>query len=397
MPATVLFAKKIIVPSNAANVLQSVNMAAAFAQAGADTFFYPGMRRSAFQTIPRDSASALATILAEIGIQPEHARNWRPLPAGNKGVYGLLFRLHIAAAYVSATTRLAYARDVMEGYFLSRLKSICKREHKFLFEMHEILHLLHQEQKQYNWQETFRKEQSVVRAIDGLIVTNGVLAGAARNIFGYAGPILVECNGYNPALFYPLPLFSDTYPWPGSQDPVELAYIGSLTPGKGVEELLDALAILPSRFKLRIIGSGKQDMTDKVQKKAASIPQGAERIRLLGHMPQVKLREACMGVHISVLPQQQEGYFSPIKLNESLALGLPLAATPLPIFTAQKALMHMAPDLSPQGLATAIQELAASPDHASRLRAAGIAAAAGYTWQARARRILDFAAGVCAS
>ena len=386
MPTTVLFAKKVTIPSRKADVIQSVNMASAFSLAGAEVLFYPGLH---------GGENTLTALLEEAAIPPEHARRWHSLPAASRGIYGLLFRLRVAAAYMSAKRCLAYARDIMEASFLSRLRSVVKGERKLLFEMHNVLHLLHQDQaEKYNWRKTFRKEQAIFRSVDGLVATNAALVDAAKELFGYAGPVLVEWNGYNPALFYPLPLFSEAAPWPDAEAPVELIYIGSFIPGKGVEELLDALAMLPPRFRLRVIGSGSPEAVSSVQKKVLSIPQGAQRIRLLGNIPQTQLREACMGAHIAVLPQQEGTFFSPIKLNEYMALGLPTVCAPLKIFAQQAHLMHRAKDNTPEFFAAAIAELAAQPGLARELRAGGIAASARHTWQARAERILDFAAGL---
>jgi len=80
-----------------------------------------------------------------------------------------------------------------------------------------------------------------------------------------------------------------------------------------------------------------------------------------------------------------------MKLNESLALGLPVVATPLKIFGSVASLVHTAKNCSPQGLAEAIYEVATTPELALGLRQRGLEEAQKFTWSGRVRRILEFA------
>lgn len=387
MPA-VLFAKKAILPSENANVLQSLNMAAAFTGAGAETTFYPGLAGEKGV----DTATRIETIRSETGLEAEEIASWSFLNGSHKGLYGLSLRARFSFWYMSRRRGLIYARDIAEAVFFSRLRRMARVRHRFLFEMHEVLHIQHQRpHSRFDWQATKRRERDVFHSIDGLVAINEVLVEQAREQFGYRGPGLVEPSGFNPKLFFPLPLFCEESPWPRAGNAVRLVYVGSQREGKGVKELVRAMALLPRRFQLKIIGSGDKKYMADLKSSIREIPDWEERIKCTGPLAPNRIRDACLGSHISVLPRQEtQGYFSPLKLNESLAMGLPLVATPLRVFAGHAKLLHFSTDGSPEALAAAITELAERPALAQARRIDGLAASKGATWKARASRILVF-------
>lgn len=414
MIRAILYAKRLILPSTQAHVIQSLQMAAAFSATGLPCFFFPGVRRAETRHFPAVSgagpqgllggekplslAQALARELAAAGIAPV-PRQWRALGGNQNGWYSLRFRLHAAAVMAAKSGALLYARDVSEAAFLAFLRKapvFGRADGRFVFEMHEALYLQHRDiEGRADWQKTLARERRILAGAHGLVVTNRDIADLALGDLGYTGPVLEEPNGVNEALFRPLDLFSDKAPWPGESDEVRLVYIGNMQPGKGVPELVRAVALLPGRFRLTIIGAGRAAALAEIRELIDSLPEGPERIRLTGHVPQADMYGLCRGAHMSIIPQQAGGgYFSPLKLNESLALGLPTVCTPLPVFARHKDITHQSPDCTPQGLAAAIRELASLPGRARELREKGLEAASWRTWKARAARILDFANGL---
>ncbi|MDL2272288.1 glycosyltransferase family 4 protein [Desulfovibrio sp. OttesenSCG-928-I05] len=397
MPDTLLYAKKLILPAFTANTLQSLNMAAAFGEAGVRTSFFPGIRPTSGGDKKEAALSDLLPgILANYGLSHADITSWKALKASHKGLYSLAYQSHVAARFLRGVDCMI-ARDVKDALFLARLKKslapIAKKKGPFLYEMHEALYAMHQNTPgRHDWRVTMEREKKILRHVDGLILTNGSLEAEARETLGYTGPFIVEPNGFNPALFSPLPLFEADCPWPGANDAVQLVYIGGMHKGKGVAELIQAMATLPERFQLRIVGTAIPSILSEMEELAATIPGADTRIRFLGHVPQTGLRDACAGAHIAIVPQQPHGeYFSPIKLQEYRALGLPVVCTPVDFFIGQGSHEHYAQDFSPAAIAAAAEELANSPDMARRLRDQGLVIAQNYTWVARARRILDFA------
>lgn len=396
MSGNFLYAKRLTLPSSSANVVQSLNMAVALGQCGENVFFFPAVRASFGEwcrgIVGNDAplATRLQALLQPYGLDPAGTRAWKPLWHAHRGIFKKQYEAAVTRCMREHAQLTLYARDVAEAHILARFKTKNPQKKPFVFEMHKREYLARQ-QRGDDWQRVFAREKEIFAAIDGLVVINARLGELAAECFGYKGPVLVEPSGFNPSLFQALPLFTPEAPWPGPDDTVTLVYIGKFLAGKGADALVEAMAHLPERFRLRLVGSGNADEEAALKAKASDIPNGSARIHFTGYVAQRDLRSACVGAHISVIPQQPGvQFFSPMKLYEALALGLPTVCTPLDIFATERSLLHPAGDFSPRALAEAIRTLAASPALAERLRRDGLPAAARFTWQARAARISAF-------
>lgn len=389
MPFPFIYAKKLILPSAGANVLQSLAMAQAFAESGADLHFFPGIAKGKQET----GEAVLSTVLKNLGLDRQAASRWTPLPGTNKGIYGLAFRLAVGKMLVTERDGVFYSRDVSEAFFLAKICGMLSLKRRFFFEMHEILFQQHelQDRSRRIWERTRQKEKTILDAVTGLVAIHPDIAEAARELFDYNGPVLVEPSAYSPALFYSLDLFSEKSPWPGPDKTVTMVYSGRFHPGKGVDVLIEAMRFLPERFHLRIVGGSPSQAFNALREQARAIPGGNTRILFTGEVAQREVRTACAGAHIAIIPQQQgKGFFSPLKLYESLALGLPVLVTPLDIFSPQQDTVFTAPDLSAEGLAAGIMQLAANESLARSLREKGLQIAESATWTARAKRITEW-------
>ena len=390
MRPTVIYAKKLRLPTQSANVRQALNMALAFEAAGAPVRCFPGVTvAGTSRTTARD---VLRGLLEEFGAHAVPS-GWRVLPGKSKGLYGLLFRLAVFGAVRDCPDGCLFARDLAEAEYLSALGRVFRRP--LLYEAHEMLHVMHEKEGKGHWQKTLQRERRVFASLSGLICLNDIVAEQAKDLLGYDGPVCLAPNGYNPLAFYPLPLFTRDNPWPDQSSPVTAVYVGNFHPGKGVEDLLDAFALLPGRFHLRIIGGSPEHLLAALKEKAVT-PGLSDRVTFTGALPQNKIREACMGAHIFVIPQQSSFFFSPLKLYEAMALGLPIVCTPLSIFTPYIAseCVLTAADATAAGLAQAITSLAGQPGQAEALRQKGLAEAAGHSWTQRAATVMDFIASL---
>ncbi|MDL2291121.1 glycosyltransferase family 4 protein, partial [Desulfovibrio sp. OttesenSCG-928-F20] len=388
MTFSLIYAKKLRLPSAAANVAQSLNMALAFGQELGSVRCFPGITDASGSGAER----MLSGILEDLGADPGLPAGWTPLAASSKGGYGLRFRWALFTAALADKHSVFYARDLAEAAFLSTLSKAMPRP--LFYEAHEVLFRMHEKDGKRDWQRTRQRERAVVSGAAGLIATSPVVAEELREHLDYTGPILVAPNGFSPALFHAVPLFEARAPWPGSLGPNDLVhsvYVGNLHQGKGVEELIEAMALLPERFRLTIIGGSPADTLEKLRNKAATTLQ-KDRIVFTGALAQKDIRTACLGAHIFVIPQQTEFFFSPLKLYEGLAMGLPVVMTPLSVFRAhtETGLVYTAPDTTPSGLAEALIQLARSPETARALRDNGLEKARAHTWRERAKSVLGF-------
>lgn len=179
-------------------------------------------------------------------------------------------------------------------------------------------------------------------------------------------------------------------------------YVGQLYPWKGAGLLIDAATMLPG-VKIVVIGglpAGRNGVPDpqvaELGRRADDVGVGA-RIQFRGYVPYGGVAEALRGAAVAVLPLPDEPvarYFtSPLKLFDYMAAGVPIVASDLP--SLREVLRHgenalLVPPDDAGALAQAIERLLADPGLAARLAARAQHDAAGYTWDARAARLIDF-------
>lgn len=126
--------------------------------------------------------------------------------------------------------------------------------------------------------------------------------------------VRVVHNGIAPAEFEPLER---------DPDPFDLVYIGELRPAKGVESLIDALALLRRdngrRLTLLIVGSGPSEPDLQARAKAAGVCDST------AFVPPQPIRVALARGRIMVIPSKAESL--PYVILEAAAAGQPLVST----------------------------------------------------------------------
>lgn len=116
-------------------------------------------------------------------------------------------------------------------------------------------------------------------------------------------------------------------PWATSH--LHLIYAGSLFGWKGVDDLVDALNILPG-FHLTIIG-GSADQIDRLKKRQTSF--GGD-VSFIGYLPYCEVQSALAASCVAVLPNRSDtvsAFTSPLKLFEYMAAGCAIVASDLPV------------------------------------------------------------------
>lgn len=223
-----------------------------------------------------------------------------------------------------------------------------------------------------------------------------VSTAVADYLGGYAsarGRVLVMPNGVDPERF-PSNLKAAL---PGAPETCTIGFVGTLKPWHGLDTLLEAFQIVrhgSPRFRLLIVGDGperarleahvlRQNMSDSVQFAGAVPPEAIPGL----------LRS--MDVAVAPYPALPNFYFSPLKVYEYMAAGIPVVASRIgqldELITHERdGLLYTPGDA--QALAAAILRLSAYQPLRERLGRCGRQKVmAQHTWDAVAERILRVA------
>lgn len=159
-----------------------------------------------------------------------------------------------------------------------------------------------------------------------------------------------------------------------------LLFVGALQPRKNPVLMVEAFARLGGDLRLLMVGPDKHG-GGKVRAAVERLGLGS-RVEFLGHVDQPTLAALYRGAECFVFPSSYEGFGLPVL--EAMASGTPVVAsdvTSLPEIAGGAAVLVPLGD--PQALAAAISTAMADR---IRLRGAGLAQAARFTWSALSER-----------
>jgi glycosyltransferase involved in cell wall biosynthesis len=161
--------------------------------------------------------------------------------------------------------------------------------------------------------------------LDALVAVSQGVAGELQAAMGRMNlPIMVLPNPVVSDAFLEAASLPCPHPWLEATEPCLVA-IGRLTPQKDMATLLEAMALVRSRHKARllILGDGPLRMALEQQRKRLGLDEVVQFVGFAAH-PAAYLARA----RLFVLSSRWEG--SPNALTEALALGCPVVATDCP-------------------------------------------------------------------
>ena len=174
-----------------------------------------------------------------------------------------------------------------------------------------------------------------------------------------------------------------------------LLSVGGVEPRKGSDSLVRALARVPGRPVLAVLGGHSfQDHAAYRDEVLAELPSlGLELGRdvvLLGTVPEADVTAWYAAADALAFPSVKEGFG--LAVLEAMSAGVPVVTSDLPVFReylvdGRDALLVPVGDVP--ALAAALDAALTDRSVRTRLVAAGHQVAAGFTWQASARRHLE--------
>ncbi len=182
-------------------------------------------------------------------------------------------------------------------------------------------------------------------------------------------------------------------PQPEDPQQVVVTFVGTLKPWHGTADLLTAASLARQPWQLRIIGDGPERANLEAQAKQLWLD-----VDFRGAVDPAEMPKHLAGSAIAVAPYpdlggEQQQYFSPLKVYEYLAAGLPVVASEvgqLPAILGE--LGTLVPPSQPAALAEAIDALAADAERRARQGQAGRAQAeAKHSWSGAVATILKLA------
>ncbi len=179
--------------------------------------------------------------------------------------------------------------------------------------------------------------------------------------------------------------------------PFVAGYSGHLYAGRGVEMILGMAARLPQISFL--LAGGEPEDVKRVQAQADE--QDLRNLILTGFVPNADLPLYQAACDVLLMPYQEHvaassggdiaRYLSPMKLFEYLACGRAILSSDLPVLretlTPETAVLLTPEDVS--AWVKAIQDLQSNPARRQELGESAQKIAAQYSWENRARRIMD--------
>jgi glycosyltransferase involved in cell wall biosynthesis len=221
----------------------------------------------------------------------------------------------------------------------------------------------------------------VLRTAAAVLVLTPAQAEFVQSTYGVPQQrVFVVPNGVDRAYFMPIRQPTDR--------PLELLYVGRLSPQKNVGRLLDAMNLVRERVRLRIVGDGELRQSLEAQATRLSLTDVAFRGPKLGP----DLVRAYAEADAFVLPSDKEGM--PLVALEAMAAALPIVATDVPGNAELLGDVGLLSAPDPAALAAAIDAVAGDPELRLRLSRRSATAAPAYAWDAVVRTVEEVYAEV---
>ncbi len=400
MPLQFHYLAPVRLPTEKAHGLQIVQNCEALAAAGADVTLYAATRFQPPELRGRDIWTTYDVPRDAFRLRYVPTLDLLPLAGGRVNRLSRIAHYLQMATYSAALWPLL-RRAAPDAVYYSRHPLVlgALRRFKPARQLFWEVHTLSEDRRKR------RIQAELARSIGGVLTVTHHMADMLIALGVPSERVLVVPDGIRAARFAAMPGQAEARAALGL--PLEAFIVGymgrlhTLNMGKGVDDLIGAIARLPERALHLLLIGGPEDMVAAYRAQWVALGLPVERFHAPGQIPAAEVPRALAAFDVAAMPfpwtEHFAYYASPVKLFEYMASGRAIVATDLPstaeiVRDGETALLVPPSDVD--ALAAALARLQDDPSLRARLAEnARRLVYERYTWAARAARILAFVQG----
>jgi glycosyltransferase involved in cell wall biosynthesis len=391
------YVSRLIYPDPSAAAIQTIQMAAALArQTGKGHLFVHDLADSEERIREQYAIGE-----SPLRISSLHAKRWPPGIYTNGKARFVVYNSAVATTLglhpdwreASGRRTILFVRSRLESLYWGLLRPYLwwLRDWLFVCEMHDLDIPPRSDTPMFYGYSSSRAKRTV-RALQNYDLVIALTAGLAEDVHNLTqGKVLPKviplCSGLQRLDRLPMVKLSP--------DQVVLGYIGTVDSSHGVDDLFEAIKLLPSPYRLRIIGPVRPDAEAYLQQRLKE-PAISNTIEIVPPIHYSKIAGEIDDCDIMLAPAgntvHSTRYRSPLKLFDYMARGKPVVAAGVPchLELLQDGInARIYQPGNPEDLAASIMSLIEQPQQAESIACTVWEQSASYTYDVRARRILQ--------